>query len=238
MRVKVISYNLHKGRCRRNRSDILDEAARALAARTPDVLVCQEVFHGLEHGLLQSHFITQQLGDDHDHAFGPNAFYRQGCHGNATFARLPIGHRENRDITESFFERRGILRTTLHADAGDFDVLNTHFSLTGRQRRKQWQKLRECLPEDPLRPVVAAGDFNDFYGTLDRRIRNSGLLASAMWELSPRDRRTFPSHRPLFGLDRIYFRGFELENVRVLRGDPWSELSDHLPIEAVLRLTR
>lgn len=233
MRLKVISYNLHKGRSRRN-VDILAAAADALAQRAPDVLLCQEVFHGLERHLEQCHFLTAQLGDGHQHAFGPNRFYARGCHGNATFARLPIGHSVNRDITESYFERRGILHTTLASPHGELDVLNTHFSLTGRQRRRQWRKLRDCLPDDPARPVLAGGDFNDFYGGLDRDVRRSGLLTNALWTLPSRERRTFPSHRPLLGIDRLYFRGFELESVEVLRGAPWDRLSDHLPIEVVL----
>lgn len=48
--------------------------------------------------------------------------------------------------------------------------------------------------------------------------------------------RTFPSAFPWLRLDRIYQRGFAVRNARVLRGRPWSQLSDHAPIFAELEL--
>lgn len=48
--------------------------------------------------------------------------------------------------------------------------------------------------------------------------------------------RTFPSAFPLLRLDRIYQRGFAVRSAKVLRGRPWSQLSDHAPIFAELEL--
>ena len=132
--MKVITYNLHKGVGRR-RSSILEEAVHALEARKPDILMCQEVFHGAAEALHQCHFITEVIG--HDHVFGPNAFYPRGCHGNATFANLPVANSVNIDITHSRLEKRGILRTWLRDDRGPVEVFNVHFSLTQGQRRRQ-----------------------------------------------------------------------------------------------------
>ncbi|MCA8957350.1 MAG: endonuclease/exonuclease/phosphatase family protein [Planctomycetes bacterium] len=235
--VRVITYNLHKGvrsRGLRAVETILHDAVHAIAERNPDVLLCQEVYHGIDADLQQCHFITGVLG--HQHVFGPNAFYRSGCHGNATFARMPVARHHNRDVSESFFERRGILHATLRDGDGEIETLNTHFSLTGRQRRRQWFKLIEALPTDPSRPVLACGDFNDWSGSLDRQARRTGLLHNALWDLPPGERRSFPAHRPLLALDRVYFRGFRLTSVAVLRGDPWRRLSDHLPVEVELEL--
>ena len=227
--MKVITYNLHKGRDRRRRESILHDAVHALADRGPDILLCQEVFHGIEDDVAQCHFITEVVG--HPHVFGPNSHYERGCHGNATFARLPIANHKNHDITESYFEKRGILHTELAGNGRTIDVLNLHFSLTGAQRRRQWRKLLDALPEDEGTPVLAAGDFNDWAGGLDRKARASGRLANALWHLPRRERASFPARRPFFALDRIYYRGFEVAEVRVLRGEPWSRLSDHLPVE-------
>jgi endonuclease/exonuclease/phosphatase family metal-dependent hydrolase len=44
--------------------------------------------------------------------------------------------------------------------------------------------------------------------------------------------KTFPSHRPMLRMDRIYFRGIELIDSRCLQRQPWNELSDHLPLYA------
>lgn len=229
--VKVITYNLHKGRGPRRRS-ILEGAVTALVEREPDLLLCQEVFHGAGEALHQCHFITEVLG--HPFVFGPNAFYARGCHGNATFAKMPVARGVNVDITESRLEKRGMLRTWLANGVGELEVFNVHFSLTTRQRRRQWQKLLAELPEDPRTPVLACGDFNDWSYAVDRLARRTGALHNALWDLPVRERATFPARRALFGLDRIYYRGFRVRSVQVLRNHPWIDLSDHLPVEAVL----
>ena len=48
--------------------------------------------------------------------------------------------------------------------------------------------------------------------------------------------RTFPAAFPWLRLDRIYQRGFAVRNARVLHGNPWRQLSDHVPIFAELEL--
>lgn len=227
--VKVLTYNLHKGR--RGKSSILVEAAQALATRGADLVFCQEVFHDTHEQEVQSQVLTDAIG--HEHVFGPNAFYSHGCHGNATFARLPVANSFNVSMTESFFEKRGMLCTWLEADHGPFVALNVHFSLTGRQRRRQWWKLMSALPSDAGARVIAAGDFNDWSGSLDRRAMRTGLLKNALWATRREERLSFPARRPIFALDRIYYRGFRLRSVQVLTGLPWSKLSDHLPVEAI-----
>lgn len=231
--MRILTYNLHKGRSRRNES-ILHEAVHAVAERQPDLLMCQEVYHGIADDVAQSHFITARIG--HEHVFGPNRSYATGCHGNATFARLPIAGHRNLDVSESSLEKRGILHVDLWDESRAVEVatLNTHFSLTSRQRRRQWFKLLQALPTDPQIPVIACGDFNDWTGSLDRMARRTGLLTNALWSLPRSQRRSFPAHRPLLGLDRVYVRGFTIEAVRVLSGDPWGRLSDHLPVEVEL----
>ncbi len=231
--MRIITYNLHKG-VGAGRTNILEEAVHAAADRQPDLLLCQEVYHGVQDVVHQSRFITEVIG--HPHVFAPNAFYARGCHGNATFADMPVARHANINVTESFFEKRGILHTLLEGERGRFDVLNVHFSLTGRQRRRQWFKLLQALPEDPDLPVLACGDFNDWAGSLDRRARRTGVLTNALWHLPARKRPTFPSRHPVLAMDRIYYRGFRLLDARVLDGAPWNSLSDHLPVEAELEL--
>ena len=48
--------------------------------------------------------------------------------------------------------------------------------------------------------------------------------------------RTFPAWFPLLPLDRIYVRGFEIKEARILGGSPWSGLSDHLALYAELKI--
>ncbi len=229
--VKLVTYNLHKGRSSLRRNTMARIAA-ALAELAPDLLFCQELFEDRRKQENSCKLLAEAL--EHGHAFGPNAFYRRGCHGNATFSRLRLATHRNVDISQSQLERRGILHTSLDDEQGRIETFNLHFSLTRRQRRKQWRQLRDCLPEHSKVPVIIAGDFNDWSGEIDRQARRAGLIENALWGLAPRQRHSFPAKHPIFALDRVYLRGFEVLSARVLRGRPWSALSDHLPIEVEL----
>jgi endonuclease/exonuclease/phosphatase family metal-dependent hydrolase len=229
--VKIVTYNFHKGRSSRGRH-ILEEAAHALRDLAPDMLLCQEVFRAHDDAEHQSERLGELLAMPHH--FAPNRFWDRGCHGNATFTRFEVHHARNIEITHSPFEKRGILHTRLHRNGTTFEVMNTHFSLTGNQRRKQLHTLLAHLPEHPDVPVLVAGDFNDWHGGLDRLIRRARHFDNALHHLPPPLRRTFPAQRPVFALDRVYVRGFRVESVRVLHGEPWRRLSDHLPVEVVL----
>ena len=60
-------------------------------------------------------------------------------------------------------------------------------------------------------------------------------LSSELAKLKPSPR-TFPAAFPLLPLDRIYQRGFAVKSAKVLKGRPWTQLSDHAPIIAELEL--
>ncbi len=65
---------------------------------------------------------------------------------------------------------------------------------------------------------------------------HSNQLPMAGAQAVRRPPKTFPSKFPMFRLDRIYQRGFAVKRAQVLRGKPWSLLSDHSPILAELEL--
>lgn len=69
----------------------------------------------------------------------------------------------------------------------------------------------------------------------DRQQRQNQLPMNGAQTLQPPPK-TYPSKFPLLRLDRIYQRGFAVNRAQVLRGKPWSLLSDHVPIVADLEL--
>jgi len=98
-----------------------------------------------------------------------------------------------------------------------------------------------CLNEilrglDPEDAVIVSGDFNDWNHKLDRYFEREIGLTECFRFLQKSYARTFPSFFPLFRLDRIYVRGFDIESACVLHQGNWNRLSDHLPIESQLRL--
>jgi endonuclease/exonuclease/phosphatase family metal-dependent hydrolase len=92
----------------------------------------------------------------------------------------------------------------------------------------------------PSGPLLIAGDFNDWRHRLSDTLRQA-LDVHECWSTSQtsqagsRAARTFPALFPWLQLDRIYQRGFAVEQVKVLQGSAWSRLSDHAPLVADLR---
>ena len=71
--------------------------------------------------------------------------------------------------------------------------------------------------------------------TRTAQVRIHQIAMSGVSRISPPPR-TFPSAFPWLRLDRIYQRGFAVRSARVLRGRPWTQISDHAPIIAELEL--
>jgi endonuclease/exonuclease/phosphatase family metal-dependent hydrolase len=84
--------------------------------------------------------------------------------------------------------------------------------------------------------VLLAGDFNDWRRELDHVIVDRLGFRNAFAAHAPEASRTWHARRPLFSLDRIYIRNAEVARAERLEGAPWSELSDHLPLLAELRM--
>lgn len=234
--VRFLTLNIHKGRGRGMRLLPLDSLAHGVSAMKPDILLCQEVFHcNRDAQITQSTRLADALG--YHLSYAPNARYQRGHHGNATLSRHPIAEDSHVDISTNGLEKRGLLYTRMMIDGVQVHVFNTHLGLNRWQRDRQIDRIaaviRQVVVHDD--PVVLAGDFNDWTGRLDDRIRESCGLESALDHLDAAERRSFPSLFPIFALDRIYYRGLSLLSARVLTGTPFNRLSDHLPVEATFR---
>ena len=114
-------------------------------------------------------------------------------------------------------------------------LFNLHLGLAGFERTIQ---LKRVLATELLKHtrhetgVIVAGDFNDVWGTLGRRILEpAGFQAACM------RRRTFPAVLPMRPLDRVYFRGrLELDHSFASRTKVARQASDHLPLVVVFQV--
>ena len=84
-------------------------------------------------------------------------------------------------------------------------------------------------------PVIVAGDFNDWRHRATSMLEGSLGMSEVSVTQGGRAARTFPSFLPLLRLDRIYIRGFKVLSAEAQRGAPWSMLSDHLALSAILK---
>ncbi|WP_422667780.1 endonuclease/exonuclease/phosphatase family protein [Billgrantia lactosivorans] len=242
--VRIMTINVHKGFNVFNRRHILPELRDAVSTLSADMVFLQEV-HG-EHrkhrlryhdwpGVPQYEFLADSMWPEF--AYGRNAVYPDGDHGNALLSRFPILHYENRDVSIGGTERRGLLHCQL-AVPGQPTVhaVCVHLGLRHAHRLQQLNllcKLLDAIPDD--KAVIVAGDFNDWQLKADGVLAECGLHEAFMdWHGRPA--RTFPARWPLLCLDRIYIRHATCRNPRALYRKPWSHLSDHVPLMAEIGL--
>jgi endonuclease/exonuclease/phosphatase family metal-dependent hydrolase len=98
-------------------------------------------------------------------AYGANAVYAHGNHGNAILSKYPIRMWQNLDVSDHRLEQRGILHAVLvHPRHGEVHVVCVHFGLFNVSRIRQAKALihhvQHNVPENAL--LVIAGDFNDW----------------------------------------------------------------------------
>ena len=243
--LSVCSYNIHKGFSQLNLRMVIHELREQLRGLDPDISLLQEVQgehlkHARHHADWPDEPQHEFLAGGVLHAaYGRNAVYDHGHHGNAVLSRYPIVAESNHDVSLYRLEQRGILHCELALPSGPIiHCLSVHLSLTEYQRRSQLGQLvrhvERSVPRDA--PLIIAGDFNDWRQRAGECLPKSLGLADAFTALHGQPARTYPSPLPLLRLDRIYVRGFVVEEAKVFSGRPWSQVSDHALLFARVRL--
>ena len=287
MKLRVATYNIHKGVVRDlfglRRVPRIHELRGRLHELDADLVFLQEVQGRHERHAQkfeqwpvepQEQFLAKSPGLRHtfETAYGRNANYLHGHHGNALLSRFPILHRDNRDVSDHALEKRGILHCVVQVGNRHVHCFVVHFGLLARSRERQSEVLMQWIerevPSDT--PLIIGGDFNDWRNQLSEEICDRLRVREVFDVMRPRrpmsqrvarfvrDRlfddgaepvrpgkriarivrsaRTYPALVPWLRMDRIYTRGFEVREARVLRGTEWAKLSDHSPLVADLSL--
>ena len=242
--LRIATYNIHKGFSNFNRRMILHDVRDRLRMLDADLIFLQEVqgsseVHGINHTLWtapQHEFLADAVWGQT--AYGKNAVYEEGHHGNAILSRFPIVNWENEDVSAHPLERRGLLHCELDIPGWDerLHCVCVHLGLFSRWRQQQARAL--CDRIDRMvphgAPLVIAGDFNDWQQRLSNLLRER-LDAHEVFEATRgRPARSFPAGLPLLSLDRIYVRGLRVKSARLMHGKAWSKLSDHAALSAHL----
>jgi endonuclease/exonuclease/phosphatase family metal-dependent hydrolase len=169
-------------------------------------------------------------------AYGRNASYLHGHHGNALLSRFPILHLENRDVSDHSLENRGILHCIVSLPACNVHCFVVHFGLLATSRARQAEELVGWIEREvPVgAPVIVAGDFNDWRMHARSLLAEPLRLAEVFEVTHGGPARTFPCVMPLLHLDRIYVRGFRVRRASVHHGHPWSRISDHAVLSATI----
>jgi endonuclease/exonuclease/phosphatase family metal-dependent hydrolase len=231
---RVCSYNIHKGFSPVNRHFLLDDMREAIRSIDADFVFLQEVMgenknRSDKSSSNQFEFLADSLWPHY--AYGRNAVYDTGHHGNAMLSKHSFLLFENYDVSRWSFSQRGVL---LGQVSLGIYLACVHFGLFAVERKTQLNALHEILkryvPDDA--PLIIAGDFNDWTGRLNPLIKQKLDVKEAFSETHGRLARTFPGKLPLLPTDRIYYRNLRLESAEVLTGPLWSRLSDHCALTA------
>ena len=241
--IKVLTYNIHKGFSTSNLRFILHDIKDALRQLDPDIIFLQEI-HGERNisnnrfddwpNNKQFEFLADQVWQHH--AYGKNAIYRSGHHGNAILSKYPFIKWQNIDVSIMQSASRSLLHGTIHLPDIDNDmhIICVHLGLFNRERERQFETLVKHINSEIPRhePLIIAGDFNDWLGRAERHLHQDLGVEEVFKSSHGSYARTFPSVLPFLSMDRIYYRGLKLMNYQCLRGRPWSRLSDHTPLLA------
>ena len=261
MKLRVATYNIHKGVSAFGRTARIHELKQAIHLLDADLVFLQEVqgqhdFHAKKHADWptqgQHTFLASQA---HEVAYGMNAVYEHGHHGNALLSRFPISYINNHDVSDHAYEQRGILHAIVDVHGLAVHCFVIHLGLFAASRRRQIQALIKEIKTslDADAPLIIAGDFNDWNQRLspilyqelgvreafdiDGHQAVKGFFTAklrTLFQNRKQHARSFPARLPCLCLDRMYTRGMQVESALVMSGAPWSHLSDHVPLTAIL----
>lgn len=236
--LRVCSYNIHKGFSTGNLRFLLQHIRDAVHLCHADIVFLQEVIgehqgHAsrVQDWIPESQF--EYLADTlwQHHAYGKNAVYDHGHHGNAILSRFPLLSQHNYDISLFARSSRGVLHTR---SENGLQLFCVHLGLLATERKIQLKKLialiKSCTSDTDV--IIIAGDFNDWSNTLGAKLKTALALEDAVLMVTGKPQATFPAFAPMLAVDRIYYRGLQLLDAKVLSGRPWSRLSDHCAVIA------
>jgi len=167
--IRVVSYNIHKGRSATGARESLDELRLSLYNLAPDLLFLQEVQGRNEREATldaQHESLAAVMGMYT--AYGCNAMRQHTDHGNALLSRYPILQYENQDVSDHRLEQRGLLHAVVEIDDRQVHCLVVHLGLFAGGRERQAQalvnRIKSVVPAHE--PLIIAGDFNDWQNRL------------------------------------------------------------------------
>lgn len=243
--LRIATFNIHKGVSSFNARLVLHEQRELIRRLHGDIVFLQEVRgahthhqrrfpHWPETG--QYEFLADSIWQDF--AYGKNAHYPAGHHGNALLSKFPIVKWENQDISAHKAEQRGMLHCEIAIPGWDENLhcICVHLGLFKRWRNQQLialkSRISDLIPTDA--PLIVAGDFNDWGAHAGHMLAESLQLREVFEHTSGRPARSFPSVLPILRLDRIYTRGFHIQHAETHYDTAFKRVSDHAALSATM----
>lgn len=245
--IKVLTYNIHKGFSIGKTRFVLHQIKDAIQTINPDLVFLQEIQgeHHKHQKKIESwpeesqfEFLADELWSHY--AYGKNAVYKKGHHGNAILSKYPIIAWENIDVSLQRRASRSLLHAIIEIPETKqrIHAICIHLGLFKIEREQQLtilcNRIRSHVPEN--QPLIIAGDFNDWGGHAETHLEHDLNLREIFKLTTGQHAKSFPAWQPTLAVDRIYFRGLKPELCRRYNKKPWHKLSDHLPLYAEFSL--
>jgi endonuclease/exonuclease/phosphatase family metal-dependent hydrolase len=241
MRLRVVTWNIHKGIGGIDRRYRLDRVIDALREIGPDLALLQEVADDLPRSRFhdQAEMLAEALQMPHL-AFHPEHRFSIGGYGNAILSRWPLSDIHHVDLTIATRKTRGVLqaraRVRFERVSRTVVIHNMHLGLVGPEREAQLARFLASAPFQRLHertPIVVGGDLNDVWGSLGPRF----LTPTGFRRAGP-PANTFPAAFPIRPLDALFVRGdvYAHRTAAPLRSKLTRQASDHLPLVVDLTL--
>jgi len=239
--LRIATLNIHKGVMGLNSRLSLHRQRDLIRQTQADIVFLQEVcgehkFHLHLNSKTQHEFLADSIWDDF--AYGKNAVTSTGHHGNAILSKFPIVKWENEDISAHQVEQRGLLHCEIAIPDWEQNLhcICVHLGLFARWRDHQLLSLKErianLVPVDA--PLIIAGDFNDWRLRARNTLDSDLKLKEVFEHTSGKPARSYPAILPIFRLDRIYARGFHIQQSKIHGGSNFSRVSDHAALSATM----
>ncbi len=240
MRLRVVTYNIHKGIGGLDRRYRIDRVISVLGRESPDIALLQEVADDMPRSQFhdQAELLSAALNMPHV-AYGPQHRFSIGGYGNAILSRWPVTHVHHVDLTVGTRKQRGAICARTRVRVGRHTrtvvVFNLHLGLADSERASQLERFLSSHPFAHLHqrtPIVLGGDLNDVWGSLGPR-----FLLPAGFRRAGNLRNTFPAPLPIRPLDGLFVRGdLKAKSCLAPRDRLTRQASDHLPLVAELDL--
>ena len=221
MKMRVVTYNVHKCRGMDGRSSVA-RITQVLRETGGDVIALQEVMGD------QADAISTELAMPF--VIGENRRHLGEAYGTSVLSRLRIRDWRNYDLSVAGREQRGCLRADLELDDSGalLHIFNVHLGTSFGERRHQGRRLLgpDLLTDVGLEfPRIVLGDFNEWTsGLATQLLRGHMQSAECRW-------RSYPGLLPLLHLDHIYYDDdLRLERFLLHRTRKALVASDHLPL--------
>lgn len=237
----ITTINMHKGMGTFNSRVLLHKQRELIRHLNSDIVFLQEVCgahtrHNQYTSSGQFEFLADSIWGDF--AYGKNAITDQGHHGNAILSKFPITFWENIDISANAVEQRGILHCEISIPTWEqhLHCLCVHLGLIDRWRGRQLaalnSRINSTVPANA--PLIIAGDFNDWRQKASKILAEQQHLKEVFKTTNGSYARSYPSMLPLFKLDRVYTRGFQVVDCNVFGHTSSTQVSDHAALTAHL----